>query len=271
MYRTTSGINRGKIIFSRPATVPGSGLSLGEEGCDQPVHYSERDAIRAELKEWTGEFYATHRGQHMHEGHPDIRAYLEDIIPRMEGLVNRPKLLRCSAEARDRAQRWIANCNALLKATKKNLPGWGHATIVPPGGINMPLYRGRTYHIRGPFFNQKFQTYHVEGGRYKEGDPVEKPPAKDPGGAPGTVLQEKPAEGGGELYLPGGATPTSGGNGAPSSSGGGGAGGGSVLPPEIKGALDSFMTGEIYGVPKSYLVYGALGLVAYNFIFKKRR
>lgn len=234
MYSSYKGLWEDGLGFYLPFAGAGGLGALGAEpGCDEPVPTAERDALRAELQKWTRDFFGqAGRGIHWHEGHPDLRAYLEDIIPRMDGLVHRPKLLRCSAEARRRAGAWIQNMENFRGTVKRVVPGKGDMTVIPAGGVNLPLHRGRTYHVRGPWYDGKFQP--VGGGAE-----IPKPPA------PGPVRTPEPENGG---RAPGEAVPG--------------------LPPTVEGIWESFTTGYVFGIPKAYLVYGAVALVAYNFLKK---
>src|SRR5574340_882813 len=87
----------------------GLGDAETETDCAQPVSGAERDALVARGQDWVGDYYATHGGVHFHEGHPDLIAALKDIIPRLDGLIHRPKLVRCDAEARKRIVEWVGS------------------------------------------------------------------------------------------------------------------------------------------------------------------
>jgi hypothetical protein len=228
-------------LFERPS-YPGAGLRRGlgqaetEEGCDQPVPPAERDALRNEIKGWTN----PSEGQHFHEGHPDVKAIFNDIVKRLSGLEARPKLLRCSAEARSRANNWVGQLKALDKKIKKR-------GTTGPAGCKATTW----VHITEPFQFTVFRgpTYTVRPGSTRP-DCFGQGAAPAPGAVqssapPGSVVVAEPIAG--SSSTPPEITPVTP---APTTSG---------------GLLPSFdLEGTFVGIPTKYLVYGALALLAWR-------
>lgn len=126
----------------------GLGDAETEADCAQPVSTAERDALREELGKYAGWGPGTY--EQWHEGHPDLRAALDDIGGRMKGLYDRPKLLRCDKEARNRASTWIQQLRQLL-SNVKSAPnhGWDASGFTRVSkAFDWSFYRGPTYHIR---------------------------------------------------------------------------------------------------------------------------
>lgn len=133
-----------------------------EPDCTQRVSTADRDRIRAELIKylpsgrfdpWAGPWF------HDDEGHPDLKVAFRDIGDRLQGLLDRPILLRCSSEARSRALQWIASLHELTVAVK-TIPrdGWdAHGDTVVPVGFTWTFYRGPVYTIR-PTSDPNVQT-----------------------------------------------------------------------------------------------------------------
>lgn len=185
-------------------------------GCPQPVTTAERDDLKDRISaryfDWQGQTPSLFGpGGHWHEGHPGIKAYLNDLMPRMLGLYKRPKLLRCSKEARHRGEEWLNALDELFRKTKVQ-----GKTVVPAGGVTMKTYRMPDYHFAGPW-------------------PKNGAAASSGGGA---------AAGPGPS---GGGTPA-------------------LFPPEVLGVWESITTGDVYGIPKVYLTYGFIGLIALRFL-----
>lgn len=252
---------RGGLSFYLPpsrANGLSGGLDPPSAECPQPVHTDERDALRNELR-WAKSYWA-HRppGQHWHEGHPDVRAWLADLVPRAEGLYNRPKLLRCSAEARRKARAWASTFNSVMATLKghPHLKGIASArgqTVIPKGGMTVKTLNMRNYHFR--YFGRWTDEFHQSGA--ESAKPAAVPSSVvgvpfDPriGGAGGdptksganrvTALQRAAIEAG--ILQPGAAVPTA---------------GGAVPFPGVT-------SGEFFGIPTEYLIYGGLGLVAWR-------
>lgn len=221
--------------------------------CPQPVHFTERDELRNEIKGWTN----PSEGVHFHENHPDVRAIFNDIIRRLHGLEMRPKLLRCSAEARSRAHNWIGQLKDLQRRINK--PGIGvpfsrstWVRVTEP--FQFTVYRGPTYTVRPG-------TPHPEAfsGQPATGTPSGQTPSSAPAGSVvvnGVTYQSSAAANAAtaaaaqEPSSPetGGVVPTTGGGGAVAPSGG------------------SFLEGSIAGIPTKYLLFGALGLMAWKMV-----
>lgn len=244
-------------------------LSAAEPDCPDS-DTAARDALIAESKRLTGDYYsqtpAKGRGYHWHEGHPDLRAFWEDWYTRIEGLEHRPKLVRCNKGARERMQQWINDARHALQVTKRNVPGRGSMTVIDGPGIKLPLYRSRVYWVRGPYYDQKFQP--VGGGAE-----LPKPQARDLGPDPRAGEHAVPQENIRRYALIQGSSGPSRGvsPAAPTPKGPGAPGLPFELPPAVEGIWDTLTEGEVFGIPRMYLTYGFLGLVAYNFLFKKRR
>lgn len=233
--------------------------------CPQPVSTAERDTLREELGRYAGWGPGTY--EQWHEGHPDLRVALDDIGGRMKGLYDRPKLLRCEKEARDRAQIWMGQLRDLLfKVKSAPNRGWdaaGYTYVRTP--FTWSIHRGPTYTIRptgvpGPVADAMYAFAH--GGA--------PPPA-----AAATVQSSAPP---GTVVLQAGATtttppavatttpppaPTAT---SPPAQPVATVGGGGVWTPPAAYAPD-FMAGELVpGLPNRYLVYGTLGLLAWRMV-----
>ncbi|MGH7259967.1 MAG: hypothetical protein ACREI9_04715 [Nitrospiraceae bacterium] len=277
MYTSRRGFTAGGLgcyglgLNFEPKAFPGSGLGafmwsdirgrglrgLGAEEdpteggeCPQPVHYTERDALRNEIKGWTN----PSEGIHFHENHPDVRAIFDDIVRRLSGLEARPKLLRCSAEARSRANNWIGQLKDLQRRINK--PGIGvpfsrsqWVRVEQP--FQFTVYRGPTYTVRAG-------TPHPEAfsGQPATGSPTGQTPSSAPAGS---VVVD------GVTYPSSAAAAAAT---APGSSG---------TPPEITAVtpastgglpgLPSFsLEGDVAGIPTKYLVYGVLALVGWRML-----
>lgn len=142
--------------------------------CEEPVSTADRDALRAQIERYIptishGQDPWLGRWPQIDEGHPDLKAALEDIGERLKGLADRPKLLRCNAEARDRAVRWIASLDQLIRAVKSS-PNQGYNasgfTSVPTG-FTWSFYRGPVYVIR-PNSDPNVQTNRLQFCRVVE-------------------------------------------------------------------------------------------------------
>lgn len=264
----------------------GLGDTETETDCPQPVSTAERDALRDELDKYAGWGPGTY--DQWHEGHPDLKIALDDIGGRMKGLYDRPKLLRCDAEARKRANEWIASLKVLLRGVKSSFnQGWDASGFTRvPATFTWSFYRGPTYTIRSTSDPSIARTMHDHCVKYwGEGACTDAPPgwAKLSGGgsAPPPTGPAPPSAPPGSVVVDGQIFRTSAeerasregsGNGGesftrttPPTNGGSGTfttGGGAL--PSIQ--LPSFLEGSIAGVPIKYL---ALGLVGY--MLMKRR
>lgn len=233
------------------------GLDPPSAECPQPVHTNERDALRDKIKGWTSPY----KGAHYHEGHPDIKAVFIDIQNRLRGLEQRPKLLRCSREARDRATRWIAQLNELrAKASRvgtADRPG-AKATswIRVDTAFPFTVYRGPTYTIRPgvphPEAFKDLTTPEAETSAQAPTPPTIKPGGETPSSAPpGSVVVN------GVVYERSSAVTQA---------------GGEISTPEpVPGAPgDSFAGGggTVAGIPTQYLIYGGLALAAWKMLGK---
>lgn len=239
-----------------PWWVATSGLSgLGQEpGCAEPVPTAERDALVARMQGYRGDYYAQRPpGRHWAESHPDLRAALEDFFQRFAGLQDRPKLLRCDAGARQKAELALRDIEELLAYVKR-----GGATVVEGEGFwwkPRAFPPMRPYFVRGPFPGW--------GGGPK---PRARGPEQFPGGAgilPGSgsvsasgVAPTAPSPGGpAEAPSPVvEVVPT-----LPSAG----------LPPAAAGVVEALTEGDVFGIPKRYLVYGIIGLFAYRLLTKR--
>lgn len=235
------------------AEVLGPGETLDQ--CPEPVSTAERDDLRNEIKGWTN----PSEGIHFHENHPDVRAIFNDVVKRLAGLEARPKLLRCSAEARSRANNWIGQLKSLQRRINQKGIGvpYSRSTwvrVTEP--FQFTVYRGPTYTVRPG-------TPHPEAfaGQPATGTPTGQTPSSAPAGsvvvngvtytssaAAAAALSPAPAQ---QPSSPeaGGVVPTTG-------------GGGSVVIPS--GA--SFLEGSVAGIQTKYLLYGALGLLAWKMV-----
>lgn len=231
------------------------GLDPPSADCPQPVHTNERDALRNEIKGWTSPY----KGQHYHEGHPDIKAVFTDIQNRLRGLEQRPKLLRCSREARDRATRWIAQLNELRSKASRvgtaDRPG-AKATswIRVDTAFPFTVYRGPTYTIRpGVPHPEAFKD--LTTPESERGGAVP-PPVRTGGGAtsssapPGSVVidgvvyESSAAAKAALLASPTSSTPE-------------------PVPGDVLGG-----GGTVAGIPTQYLIYGGLALAAWKMLGK---
>lgn len=252
--------------YANPRPRGGLGDAETESDCPEPTSTADRDALRDAMNEWTNEYMATNGGGHMHEGHPDLHAWLDDLIPRMIGLTQRPKLLRCSNEARKKAREWVSTLewaygkNGMSGVFKRTIPGVGNNVVVPKGGVTIRTYNLRDYNVRS------FGRWAPEF--YETGVETPKPPAIpspvegvpfDPsvggaGGDPTKSAADRAAEQ---------AARASGGGVVTTSGGGDGYASSSYYPSS--GA--SILEGELVpGIPTKYLVYGALALVGFRML-----
>lgn len=219
--------------------------------CPQPVHYTERDALRNEIKGWT----YVHAGQHYHENHPDLKAIYEDIRRRLQGLQDRPKLLRCSNEARSRAQIWIRQLEDLRRKAEKRGTG-GPAGCQATTWINVTAPFEFTVH-RGPTYTVRPGTTRPDCFGQGGSAPTTPQGAVQSSAPPGSVVIDGvtyPSSAAAAAASSGSPTPTTGG-GAPSPG----------APPSDGGFLPS-LEGSIGGVPTKYLLYGALALLAFRMV-----
>lgn len=242
----------------------GLGDAETEKDCPQPVSTAERDALREELGRYAGWGPGTY--DQWHEGHPDLIVALDDIGGRMKGLYDRPKLLRCEKEARDRAQIWMGQLRDLLfKVKSAPNRGWDASGFT---AVNAPfqwsLHRGPTYTIRStqdPAVNCTMQKWgaSVWGGAIPSNCQQLAPPGSTTSSAPpGTVVT-----GGQQLTTTPPPAPSAG---SPPAQPIATVGGGGVWTPPAAYAPD-FMAGELVpGLPNRYLVYGALGLLAWRMV-----
>lgn len=253
--------------YGRPAGLSG-GLDPPSADCPQPVHTDERDQIRAKLEQMMGYYGQRPFGQHWHEGHPDVKAWLADLIPRVEGLYKRPKLLRCSAEARKRAIEWWGTFQYVgnrIRSEGSFLRG-GY-TSVPKGGLLVRTYRLRDYNFREGNPSGFVPGSAEEAASKPAPLPVEKTEGVpfDPlvGGAGGDPTKsganrvtalEQAAIDAGIIKAP---TATTGYGGEVTATAEGGYAPGVALP-----ALE----GDVAGIPTKYLVYGGLALVAWKML-----
>ena len=137
-------------LYITPSGLTGldGGIDPVSAECPQPVHSDERDRIRDSLKVFTRNWMGQKpHGHHWHEGHPDVKAAINDIIIRMIGITQRPKKLRCSAEMRKRANQWNGALHTLLLKVKTGGKGYGGRTVVG-SDFSWTFYRGPRYTIR---------------------------------------------------------------------------------------------------------------------------
>ncbi len=144
-----------------------------EPDCLAPVSWQDRDRIRAEIEKYTRRARNRDTGSwqgpwdHLDEGHPDLKAAYRDIGDRLIGLYDRPKLLRCNRNARDRALKWIASLHELTVSTM-SIPkeGWNaHGISSVPVGFTWTFERGPVYTIR-PNSSPAVQTNKVNYCRW---------------------------------------------------------------------------------------------------------
>lgn len=223
------------------ATAPGSqwlgpGETLAE--CPEPSDPKERDALIAAVnQEFAG--HVAWAKNHLAEGHPDLLALIDDYWQRVDDLKNRPRLIRCKAEARRQAAAAVAEWKALFRdpgPVKRR-----GATVIAQGfTFKSQAFPGmRAYYIRGP--------YPFAGGV--------KPPAVAPEQAP-PPMQVLPA--GDAAAGPAPAPPPTG---APIPTVGG------LAPTSPTAVWETLTQGaplEVGGVavPREYLTYALLGLLA---------
>jgi hypothetical protein len=235
---------------------PGSGLGETLEECPQPVSTAERDSLRNEIKGWTSPY----AGPHYHENHPDVKAIFNDIVNRLRGLEKRPQLLRCSKEARDRAQKWIGQLEDLRRRVEKR-------GTTGPAGCTATTW----VHVTEPFQFSVFRgpTYTVRPGSTRP-DCFKSGQGAAP--APGPIVSSAPP---GSVVVGGVTYPSSAAAAAataPTTPGS------SSTPPEITSVTPAPTTsngfpsllpdleGSVAGIPTKYLVYGAGALFAWRML-----
>lgn len=243
----------------------GGGLDPPSAECPQPVHTNERDALRTKIGEWT----SPHHTKHIAEGHPDIQAAWEDMRGRLRGLYDRPQLLRCSKEARTRADRWLGQMQELCSQVKSDGAHCAGFTRVPQT-FSFTVFRGPTYTIRASHTQvAPGQTIaDVQRGTTPAPAPASSAPpgsvvvdgqvyASSAAAAAATAPASSAAAESAGYPEEGGVVPTSGGASA-------------WIPPSVsKGFAESggsFLEGSIAGIPTKYLLYGALGLMAWKMV-----
>ncbi len=221
----------------------GAGLGATEVAgpdCPQPTSTADRDRIRNELKKFTGNWMGQRpKGIHWHEKHPDIKRAIEDIVMRMIGITQRPKKLRCSAEMRNRANKWIDSLDALLRKVKSGGGSYGGATVVP-STFQWGFYRGPTYTIRStndPAIRVAMGLPPLAGATAL-GPPLAPVAASHP---PGSVVV------GGKAYT---------------SSGEARAAEAAAVPTGVVAQSEPDVAATVAGIPSEYLLYGALALGA---------
>jgi len=240
------------------AEVLGPGETL--EQCPQPVSTADRDALRNEIKGWTSPY----AGAHYHENHPDVRAIFNDVVNRLRGLEQRPQLLRCDKEGRDRARIWIKQLEDLRRRVEKR-------GTMGPAGCTAATW----VHVTEPFQFTVFRgpTYTVRPGSTR---PDCFKPGQGAAAAPGPVVSSAPP---GSVVV-GGVTYPSSAAAAAATTPAPPTPGSSSTPPEITPvtpapttptggplSLPSFdLEGTIAGVPTMYLVYGAGALFAWRML-----
>jgi len=254
---------------AHPSLVPRGLAGLGDaetaSECPQPVSTAERDQLRERLGQFAGWGPGTY--DQWHEGHPDLIAALDDIGGRMKGLYNRPKLLRCDKDARNRAATWIQQLYELL-AKVKSAPnrGWDASGFTRvPATFQWSFYRGPTYTIRStqdPDTNRAMQVW----GAKIWGLPM-------PADASVPVPPVPPSAPAGSVVINGVAYPSSAAAAAaqvPSAPEAGGVvpttGGGAAAPGVVIPSGGSVLEGSVAGIPTKYLLYGALGLMAWKMV-----
>ncbi len=234
--------------FRRNGLGLGGGLDPPSAECPQPVHTDERDALRNEIKGYTN----PSQGIHEHENHPDVRAIYNDIVRRLQGLEERPKLLRCSNEARSRARNWIGQLEDLRRRVAKRgttgpqgcqATSWVHVTEP----IQFTVYRGPTYTIRPG--STRPDCFGAGGAS-----------ATTPAGPTQSTAPQ------GSVVVNGVTYPSSAAAAAATSQPVETVGGGGAWEPSPGAApAAGFLSGEIIpGVPNTYLVYGAGALLAWR-------
>jgi hypothetical protein len=240
------------------AEVLGPGETLAD--CPQPVSTADRDALRNEIKGWTSPY----AGPHWHENHPDLKAIFNDVVNRLRGLEQRPQLLRCSQEARDRAQKWIGQLEDLRRRVEKR-------GTMGPAGCTATTW----VHVTEPFQFTVFRgpTYTVRPGSTR---PDCFKPGQGAAPAPGPIVSSAPP---GSVVVGGVTYPSS----AAAAAAQPPAPGSSSTPPEITSVTpaptttapttsDGFpsllpdLEGSVAGIPTKYLVYGAGALFAWRML-----
>lgn len=230
--------------FTVPIGRGRGGLGQAEPNCPQPVSTAERDRLRDELNRFTGNWMGQKpHGIHWHEGHPDIKRAIEDIIMRMIGITQRPKKLRCSAEMRKRAREWTSSLHSLLVKVKSGKGTYGGFTTVPQT-FKWGFYRGPTYTIRAW-------------------------PIPSAAAARAPVVSSAPP---GSIVVGGKAFPTSkAAREALATTPAGPAAAVPAAPPPAGGPTPSPVAGlpaELGGIPTNYLLYGGLVVAALMFLKK---
>lgn len=256
-YSSFQGLFRDKLAKSfvvNPcinAGLGGLGADPDPEGCGprpgpyQPVSSEERDAILDRLNKFTRNWMGQKpHGINWHENHPDIKNALEEVIQAMIRLTQRPKLLRCSAEARKRAESWCDAVDSLLRRVKSDPQHYGGFTSVPTTFV-WTAYHLPKFTIRSSSDPAINAAMHGAPAPPPIVTPKEPAPAPEFVGVP-TPPEEPPR-------APGEAVPSI------------------KLPPELEGYWESLTTGEVFGFPKEYITYGVLALLAYNFLLKGKR
>lgn len=229
LSRAATGI--GAYLWSDFRSGLSAGLDPPSEECPQPVHTDERDELRNRIKAWT---YPAER-KHFVEGHPDVGAVYDDIVGRLRGLEQRPKLLRCSKEARNRASTWLAQLDDLGRRVRPNYPGAGFTTV--PQTFSFAVFRGPTYTVRA-------SSLVGQGAA----------PAP-PSAPPGSVVVN------GQVYAS--SKEATAATQPVQTVGGGGAFEPSPGAPAAGGFLESEL---VPGIPNTYLVYGAGGLLLFRML-----
>lgn len=234
---TGDGTARWTLSRKRPG---GLGDAETETDCPQPVSTAERDALRNKI----GEYTSPHNVKHVAEGHPDITAAWNDILRRLRGLYDRPKLLRCSQEARTRANNWIGQMDDLCRRVKSDPAHCAGFTRVATA-FPFTVFRGPTYTIRAstdPDVQRAMQAF--AGGGSASVAPVSSAPS-------GSVVVN------GQVFA------------SSAEANAAAARGESSVVSTTGGAVPSFlpsMEGQVGGIPTKYLLYGALGLVAFKML-----
>lgn len=255
-----------------------SGLGQAEEkDCPQPVSAAERDALVRAIEE-TYRGHEAHQRGHFSGGHPDLNAIHIELWERTDGLKMRPKLIRCKAEARRQAAAAVRDYASLEDRTHD---ASGHVIVSGPGFWfrSTAFPNMRPYFVRGPY-NENLVASTGSGfpGGVKpqaRGPEQAPPPAAAPPPAlvaPAPVIGPtaepvfQPAALELELARPVVVAPPAA---APPIYLGAAPGILSTLPPQARGVVSALTEGDVFGVPKMYLVYGALGLMVWSFLKRK--